>query len=182
MQESLKLKDIACQAGKQNQCRIYDIYRHKDRLQVFIDKKEGQAVRLEDCEKVFHSLRLLLLSELPQLLRSRRLEVSSPGVERRLREKWHFEEALGQTVQVVAFAPVALPGSGQSRPTPSFQAQLTAISGENVSFKKGALQWELSLANIKSARRIFHHKGAENSLSKKTHKKHHKKTRRSHVC
>ena len=39
MQEALKLKEIAGQASKQNGCRIYDIYKHRDRLQVFIDKK-----------------------------------------------------------------------------------------------------------------------------------------------
>ena len=180
MTEALKLKEIACQAGKQNDCRIYDIYRHKDRLQVFIDKR-GAAVRLEDCENVFHSLRFLLLNGLPQLLKSHRLEVSSPGLERRLREKWHFEEALGETVHLVTFSPVSLPGTGQraGRPTVSFQAKLTAVLGESLQFQKGSAKWELSFSKVKSARMFFPNGGCKTGPKAHTKSKRHRKARRS---
>ena len=94
----VKIKEIAKTASEQNNCRVYDIYKHRDRLQIFIDKK-NQAVNLEDCENVFYSLRFLLHSELPYLLEKNRLEVSSPGIEKQLREKWHFEESIGKSIR-----------------------------------------------------------------------------------
>ena len=91
MTEALKIKEIAGQAGLQNDCKIYDIYKHKDRLQVFIEKNSKQsAVNLKDCENVFHSLQFLLDVELPHVLKQNRLEVSSPGIEKQLREKMAF--------------------------------------------------------------------------------------------
>ena len=60
----VKVKEMAQQASQQNNCRVYDIHKHRDRLQVFIDKKD-QGVNLKDCENVFHSLRFLLMTELP---------------------------------------------------------------------------------------------------------------------
>ena len=86
----IKVKEIAKTASEQNNCRVYDVYKHRDRLQIFIDKK-NQTVNLEDCENVFYSLRFLLQSEIPYLLEKNRLEVSSPGIEKQLREKWHLK-------------------------------------------------------------------------------------------
>ena len=106
MSMSLRLREIASQAGRQNGCRLYDVYRHRDRIQVFIDKPPKGPVTLNDCQNVFHSLRFLIRSEFPQLLESRRLEVSSPGIEKRLRDKWHFEEALGETLKITTSSPV----------------------------------------------------------------------------
>ena len=59
------VRDIAEEAICRHNCRLYDVYSHRDRFQVFIDKpsksisksghsiKESQPVNLEDCEKHF---------------------------------------------------------------------------------------------------------------------------------
>ena len=151
MTEALKLKEIALQASTQNDCRIYDIYKHKDRLQIFIDKQsENSGISVKDCENVFHSLRFLLYSELPHILQNHRLEVSSPGVEKRLREKWHFEESIGKTVKLIASTPVKAQNTktGANFYSQAFTAELISTSKENINLKKDFI--ELSVPFSKS--------------------------------
>ena len=130
----VKIKEIAKTASEQNNCRVYDIYKHRDRLQIFIDKK-NQAVNLEDCENVFYSLRFLLHSEIPYLLEKNRLEVSSPGVEKQLREKWHFEEAVGKAIYFTTHSSVKIAGKRKSFQTRSFTADLISVSNETLHLK-----------------------------------------------
>ena len=173
MRDALKLKEIAAQASQQNGCHIYDIYKHRDRLQVFIDKKQkDQSISLEDCENVFHSLQFLLHSELPYILESHRLEVSSPGIEKRLREKWHFEESVGKTIKLTSDSPVKAQNTktGASFLSRSFTANLISVSEETLKLRKDFTEWSVPLSEVKSARLIFE---APQSLKQKKMK--HKK-------
>lgn len=157
-EEALKIKKIVGQAGQQNNCRIYDIYKHKDRLQIFIDKKlKNSAVSLKDCENVFHSLQFLLHSELPHVLENRRLEVSTPGIEKQLREKWHFEESIGEMIKLVTTSPVEAHNikTGNSFCSQSFKAHLTFISKEDISLKSDVMECSVPFSKIKSAKLIF---------------------------
>ena len=173
MTEALKIKEIAHLAGKQNGCRIYDIYKHKDRLQIFIDKKpKNKTVNLEDCENVFHSLQFLLHSELPHILENRRLEVSSPGVEKQLREKWHFEESIGETVKLITNSPLEAQNAktGKNIQIRSLTGCLTSVSENQLNLKYCSAECPVPFSKIKSARLIF-------QPPKKSPKKTNKKTR-----
>ena len=150
----VKIKEIAKTASEQNNCRVYDIYKHRDRLQVFIDKK-NQAVNLEDCENVFYSLRFLLRSELPYLLEKNRLEVSSPGIEKQLREKWHFEESIGKPVYFTTHSLIQISGKNQPFQTRSFTADLLSISNETLHLRYSKSEFSIPLSEIKSAKLIF---------------------------
>lgn len=167
MTEALKIKEIVGQAGLQNGCRIYDIYRHRDRLQVFIDKKSDQQVSLKDCENVFHSLQFLLQSELPHVLENGRLEVSSPGIEKALREKWHFEESIGKVLKLVTTSPVKAKNTktGSSFSSKAFEAPLLSLSEKNLNLKSETLECSIPFSKIKSAHLIF------NSLTNPKNKK-----------
>lgn len=176
MTETLKIKEMAGQAGLQNDCRIYDIYKHKDRLQIFIDKKsKDQKVNLQDCENVFHSLQFLLHIELPHVLENRRLEVSSPGIEKQLREKWHFEESIGKMMRLTALSPVAAQNvkTGKSFSSQSFQARLISISEQELKLKNDFLEYSIPFSKIKSAKLIFTAPGRAGKS--KTRLKKHKK-------
>ena len=158
MTEILKIKEIAGLAGQQNDCRIYDIYKHRDRLQIFIDKKsKDSAVSLKDCENVSHSLQFLLHSELPHILESRRLEVSSPGIEKRLRQKWHFEESVGKLMKLITVFPVKAQNTktGKSFSSQSFIAKLMSVSEATLNLKNDVVAYFVPLSKIKSARLIF---------------------------
>lgn len=66
-------------------------------LRVFIDKDEG--VSIDDCEKVSRELSVLLDVEDPIPYRYT-LEVSSPGIERRLYNSNHFMKNVGKEIDV----------------------------------------------------------------------------------
>ena len=150
----VKVKEIAKTASEQNNCRVYDVYKHRDRLQVFIDKK-NQTVNLEDCENVFYSLRFLLQSEIPYLLEKNRLEVSSPGIEKQLREKWHFEESVGKAISFTTHSLIKIPGKKKPFQTRSFTADLVSVSDEALQLKHSQSHFSIPLSEIKSAKLIF---------------------------
>ena len=158
MKEVLKLKEIALQASKQNGCRIYDIYKHRDRLQIFIDKSSADTgISLKDCENVFNSLRFLLHSELPHILESHRLEVSSPGIKKRLREKWHFEESIGKLLKLISLSPIKAENTkrGSHFYSQSFTAHLTSISEDSLLLEKDFFKYSIPFSKIKSAQVVF---------------------------
>lgn len=73
-------------------------------LRILLDKPGG-GVTLGDCERVSHSIEDLL--EVDGEIPSRyHLEVSSPGINRPLKKKEHFERVLGQIVRVQTKEPL----------------------------------------------------------------------------
>ena len=73
-----------------------------------------QFVTVEDCEKVTRQLQFAL--EVDQV-DYRRLEVSSPGIDRPLRHDQDFERFVGQIVDVTLKAPLGAAAAGQVSPT-----------------------------------------------------------------
>ncbi|MDD2879203.1 MAG: ribosome maturation factor RimP [Rhodoferax sp.] len=69
-----------------------------------------QFVTVEDCEKVTRQLQFAL--EVDQIEYSR-LEVSSPGIDRPLRNDQDFERFVGHTIDVTLKAPIGAAASGQ---------------------------------------------------------------------
>lgn len=87
--------------------QLYDVEYAKEGkehfLRVFIDKTEG--IGLEDCETVSNAINPILDEE-DYIKEQYFLEVSSPGVERRLRTSKHFEENIGKQIEVRLFKPI----------------------------------------------------------------------------
>ena len=69
-----------------------------------------QFVTVEDCEKVTRQLQFAL--EVDQIEYSR-LEVSSPGIDRPLRNDQDFQRFTGHTIDVTLKAPIGAAGAGQ---------------------------------------------------------------------
>lgn len=88
--------------------RVYDVVFVKEGgskiLRLYIDKKDGY-VSIGECEAVSNELSALLDKEdiIPEAYV---LEVSSPGIERVLKYDRHFEEAIGQAVDVKLYSPI----------------------------------------------------------------------------
>lgn len=86
---------------------LYDVEYAKEGkdyyLRVFIDKPEG--IDLNDCEKVNNAINDLL-DEADYIKDQYFLEVSSPGIERKLRKEKHFEENIGKVIEVKLFKPM----------------------------------------------------------------------------
>jgi ribosome maturation factor RimP len=114
-------------------------------LRVFIDKEP--QVTLADCEFVSEQLSAWLDVEDP-LPANYTLEVSSPGVDRRLRTSAHFQRFLG--------AEVKLELSSQHQGRQRFRGQLTAVDTDRstIGIEVDAVSYELKLNEIAVARLV----------------------------
>ncbi|MCL2048127.1 MAG: ribosome maturation factor RimP [Defluviitaleaceae bacterium] len=101
-----KLEAIITPAVEENGIELYDLDFIKESgshiLRVFIDKEGG--VDLNDCERVSHAVSDVL-DEHDPIPSSYRLQVGSPGIERRLVKPEHFKRQIGQRVAIKLFAP-----------------------------------------------------------------------------
>lgn len=75
-------------------------------LRVYIEKDSEGGVSIDDCSNVSRGLNLLLDVEDIIPGGQYHLEVSSPGLERVLKEPRHFEKAIGKMISVKSFAPL----------------------------------------------------------------------------
>ena len=86
---------------------LYDIEYVKEgkeyHLCVYIDKDGG--VDINDCEKVTDAINPIL-DEKDFINDQYFLEVSSSGLERKLRKKWHFEKQIGNKIEVKLFTKI----------------------------------------------------------------------------
>ncbi len=80
-----------------------------------------QFVTVEDCEKVTRQLQAVLEVEAAVY---KRLEVSSPGIDRPLRKERDFERFAGQVVDVTLKAPIGASSSGLDARRKKFRGTL----------------------------------------------------------
>lgn len=110
-------------------------------LRIFIDKPEGIAV--EDCERVSRETSALLDVEDP-IAHPYTLEVSSPGFDRVLRTKPHFERFMGERV----FVELKLPRDGRRR----YTGVLRAVADDGVQIEVDRQAVDVPFAEISKAR------------------------------
>ncbi|MEE0775990.1 MAG: ribosome maturation factor RimP [Bacillota bacterium] len=87
--------------------KVYDVEYAKEGgdwfLRIYIDKEGG--IDLDDCEDVTDLINEPL-DALDPIKEAYYLEVSSPGVERKLKNTAHFEKVLGEKIYVKFFGPI----------------------------------------------------------------------------
>lgn len=106
-----EIRKVAEQVSANEGCYLYDIEfvgaGNNRALRVYIDKDVEGGVSIDDCSNVSRGLNQILDTDeniIPGGQYS--LEVSSPGLERVLKEPRHYERALGQKISVKSFAPL----------------------------------------------------------------------------
>lgn len=77
-------------------------------------KANEQMINVEDCEKVTRQLQFALEVDGAEY---KRLEVSSPGIDRPLRHEKDFERFLGEEIDITLRAPIGLAAQGQVNAT-----------------------------------------------------------------
>lgn len=97
-----KIKTIASEIAVREGCLLYDLEfleAGSRVLRVYIDR-EPNGASLDDCVNVSRGLNLAL--DVADVVPGGHydLEVSTPGLERKLTQDWHFERAVGQAVQI----------------------------------------------------------------------------------
>lgn len=105
------IRKLAEEVSTREGCYLYDIELvgagNGRVLRVTIDKDGEGGVTVEDCTNVSRAMNLRLDVEDVVPGGQYQLEVSSPGLERVLKEPRHYQGAIGQSVSVKSFAPLA---------------------------------------------------------------------------
>ena len=138
--------DVVNRACQPNGFECIDVEWHADSrtLRIFVDREQG--IDLDGCVAVNH-----LLEDCPEIDAlidgNYILEVSSPGIERPLRTKRHFEAQLGRTVQVR----LQRPGSGRVQGT----GKLVAVGDDNIKIDTPQGVWEFNIEHVQKANLVF---------------------------
>lgn len=135
-------EEVAVREG----CRLYDLEFRDRTLRVFIDREAG-GVSVDDCANVSRGLNLRL--DVEDAIPGGRydLEVSSPGLERKLTQPWHFQGAVGQTVQLRYRA-----GEGQPM---SYEGVLKAVTDSVLNFENNKGPFALDVSQVEKARVVL---------------------------
>ena len=112
-------------------------------MRIFIDKPEG--IGLEDCENVSRQIGAILDVEDP-LPVNNALEVSSPGLDRKLTKPAHFQRFMGEDIRIKLRFPL------QGRR--NFRGALRSADDENIEVEVDGESHSLPLATIESARLV----------------------------
>ena len=112
-------------------------------LRLFIDKPDG--IELQDCETVSRAVSALLDVEDP-FPGHYALEVSSPGLDRKLTKVEHFQRFAGEVVKVQMRFPI----EGRRR----FRGTLVSSDDENIVVEVDGEPHSLPLATIDTARLV----------------------------
>lgn len=134
------LEKIAAPVCEEYGLSVYDAEYVKEGgqfyLRLYIDKEGG--VTIDDCERVSMRLNEVLDREMDFLKDAYIFEVSSPGLNRKIRLDRHFQSAVGKNVDIKTFAPF--------RGSKAFTAKLLGydhgiisleLDGERVLLEKG---------------------------------------------
>jgi ribosome maturation factor RimP len=112
-------------------------------VRIFIDRPDG--ISLDDCESVSQAVSALLDVEDP-LPGQYNLEVSSPGLDRKLTKVEHFQRFAGETVKVQMRFPI----EGRKR----FRGTLVSSNDENIVVEVDGEPHSLPMATIDTARLV----------------------------
>ncbi len=160
---------MAAEIAEREGCRLYDVEiagsGSSRTVRVYIDKLGDSAgnvaqpgstdlglrVGIEDCTNVSRALNLRLDVEDIISGGAYVLEVSSPCLERSLREPWHFQGVLGQTIWIKMSTPLLI-GSMTCK---QLKGELLAVTEDGIRIKSEAGDSEILYRNIEKAKTIF---------------------------
>ena len=128
--------------------KVYDIIYEKEGkdnyLRIFIDKENG-VIDLNDCEKVNNAINDIL-DEKDLIKSSYMLEVSSTGLERRIRSDEHLEMNISKEVEVHTFKPIEnskiIKGILNSFDDNTIEVDSLRIDKSNIASMKTVYNWE----------------------------------------
>ncbi len=144
-----QIRQFAEEVATREGCKLYDLEFVDGSgriLRVYIDKTPG-GVSIEDCANVSRGLNLRLDVEDAIPGGRYELEVSSPGLDRKLTQLWHFEGAVGRTVQV-RFREE----SGAMR---THEGKLTAVDGSRLSLENNKGPFAVDFSVVEKARVVL---------------------------
>ncbi len=115
-------------------------------LRLFIDHENG--IDVDDCAEVSRQVGAILDVEDP-INSEFNLEVSSPGLDRPLFDKPHYEAVIGEIIEVK----LSIPLNGRRK----FKGVLVAIANDTLIVTVDGEDYDLVLGNIVKANLVFNH-------------------------
>jgi ribosome maturation factor RimP len=109
-------------------------------LRLFIDHENG--INVDDCAEVSRQVGAVLDVEDP-ISSEYNLEVSSPGVDRPLFELAHFQEVIGETINVK----LSMPLNGRRK----FKGPLMGLENDTLIVEVDSIDYELVISNVDKA-------------------------------
>ncbi len=141
MEEHANIENFVTQACREINCRLYHMEWHNHYLKVYVDKDQ-QSIHLFECEKISKRIQIFLMAK--GLNRQLELEVSSPGLERKLIQPWHFSAVIGKEI---AFQYIS-----KTNTKKSFSGYLTQVNDKGITLNDNQhFDFEL----IKGAHLVF---------------------------
>lgn len=169
-----KLEQLAGEVARREGCELYDLELNgssgRRTLRVFIDRPEGGA-GIEDCSNVSRGLSLMLDVEDPIPGGAYDLEVSTPGVDRPLRQPWHFQRVIGKKAWMKLDQALENFGAQnpKNKPAKQITARVEAADEANVTVELEEEQMQLPYSAIEKAKLVFEmpEKGQKKNEKKK---------------
>jgi ribosome maturation factor RimP len=148
------IRQFAEEVAEREGCLLYDIEFHDGparSLRVYIDKSTG-GVSIDDCANVSRGLNLRL--DVEDIIPGGRydLEVSSPGLDRKLTQLWHFTKVIGQRVRMKYWETGAGPTGDEQRVTRPYEGELKGVDGTCLSFENAKGLFDVEFADVQKAR------------------------------
>jgi len=152
-----RIREAAERVARSEGLEVWDVEWKigKDRfLRVYIDKPEG--VSHADCQAVSEQLSVIL--DVEELVPGPRymLEISSPGMDRKIFKPEHYERFVGRLAKIWTHQPV-IPGEG-AKPVSYIEGRLMGYTEGRVSIELGKTSGkgiiELQFENIRKANLI----------------------------
>lgn len=102
-----KITEPIVKICEENGAYLYDMEMQKEGknkvLRIYVDTKNG--IQIDECEAISRLISKKL-DEIDVIDGAYNLEVSSPGVERRLRTSAHYNDALEKQVEISLYSPI----------------------------------------------------------------------------
>jgi ribosome maturation factor RimP len=142
-----QVRKLADEVAQREGCRLYDLEVAGGRtLRVYIEKLTGGA-SIDDCVNVSRGLNLMLDVEDPIPGGRYELEVSTPGLERKLTQLWHFEKAVGEKVRLAITPSEAIPAS--------LEGTVKSVENEKIIVENNKGSFVVEFPQILKAKQLF---------------------------
>ncbi|UXR63990.1 ribosome maturation factor RimP [Bdellovibrio bacteriovorus] len=157
-----KIEKIASDVATAQGCLLYDVEfvgMGKGRtLRLFIDKNEEGAISIDDCTNVSRGLSEVLDAD-EELIPGGEysLEVSTPGLDRHLKQPWHFQKVVGKKVYIKTLKPLETMGVEDKKwkNAKTVEEVLTSADDQGVRFVVKDVEIKIPYAMIDRAKLVF---------------------------
>lgn len=172
-----KVHQLADQVAQREGCELYDlevIGTGANRvLRVFIDKA-NDGIGIEDCSNVSKGLNEFLDAEDIVPGGEYNLEVSSPGLDRRLKTEAHFQKVIGKKIAVQLAQNLGAFGiiDASMQAAKKFESELVGVESQQIIFNIKNEMIKVPITALEKAKLVFEFKNNKPPHKMQKSKKH----------